>query len=150
MPNRLMNERASTAGRISSRREPQGVALVTVIVAMAIALTLFAIWGRSVVQQHRRAAARQHQLQAARLAEAGIRRAVALRAANPQYNEETWTIPREAFGGGHSAEVRIRVMPAEANSTRFEATAEYPSGTPHRARASRHIEITATPTGTES
>lgn len=145
-----MRKYDSSPGTIRWRRQPQGVALVTVIVAMAIALALFAIWGRTVVQQHHRAAARQHRLQAARLAEAGIRRAMALRAANPQYNEETWTIPREALGGAHSAEVRIRVAPAEANSTRYQVTAEYPAGTPRRVRASRHIEITATPTGTES
>jgi hypothetical protein len=117
---------------------------------MAIALALFAIWGRAAVQQHQRTAARQHRLQAARLAEAGIRHAIALHAVNPQYNEETWTIPSEHFGGAYAGEVRIRVTSTESNGTRYEATAEYPAGTTRRVRATRHIGITATPTGTES
>lgn len=141
----------TTCDENTPRNQRHGVALVLVIVAMSIALTLFAIWTRTIVQEHRRAASRQYQLQAVRLAEAGVRRAIALRAVNPLYNDETWTVPREAFGGPHAAEVRIRVTPVgEVGGLRCEATAEYPTGATRRAQATRQIEFGTSPSGAES
>ena len=49
--------------------------LVTVIVVLSISLTLFGIWARAVLRERTRLASQQFQLQAARLAEAGVHRA---------------------------------------------------------------------------
>jgi Tfp pilus assembly protein PilX len=134
-----------------SSKHPRGVALVLVIVAMSIALALFAIWTRAIVQAHRRSTSRQSELQAVRLAEAGVRRANALRAANSQYNEETWSIPKENMDGPYAAEVRILVTPiVETSLVRYQATAEYPAGATRRAQVTRKAETPATPSGTDS
>jgi type II secretory pathway pseudopilin PulG len=147
----LMPKRYPIRDLTNSRRPARGIALVVVIVTMSIALTLFALWSRTIVQEHRRMAARQYQLQATRLAEAGVRRAMAVRAANPLYNEETWSISREDFAGPHAAAVRIRVGPVgETGRLRYEATAEFPAGATRRAQVTREIEIATTPSGTES
>jgi hypothetical protein len=117
---------------------------------MSIALSLFAIWTRAIVLEHRRVAAQQNRLQAVRLAEAGVRRAIALRAENPRYNEETWTVSPQELGGKHAAEVRIRVIPdAESGTLRFKATAEYPQGATRRVQVTRKIGLPEIPTGTE-
>jgi hypothetical protein len=118
---------------------------------MSIALALFAIWTRTVVHEHRRLESKLYRLQAVRLAEAGVRRAIALRATNPRYNEETWSLPPENFEGRHAAEVRIRVRPVEeTGGLRYEATAEYPAGATRRVQITRVIELRAEPSGTES
>jgi Tfp pilus assembly protein PilX len=146
MVNNFLVTKPRTIGR--GRR---GVALVLVIVAMSIALSLFAIWMRAIVLEHRRSASRQYRLQAVRLAEAGVRRAIALRAENPRYNEETWSITPQELAGKHAAEVRIHVTQVgESGNLRFEATAEYPASATRRAQVTRILELPATPTGTES
>ena len=131
-------------------RHRRGIALVATIVAMSIALTLFGLWARSIVQEHRRAAVRQFRAQAVRLAEAGVRRGIAQRAANPQYDGETWSIVGATLGGPHQAQVRVRVAPTnERGIVRYEATAEFPAGATRRALITRQIEITTTPSETE-
>jgi type II secretory pathway component PulK len=145
-----MPNKASMSDRKVSSKHPRGVALVLVIVAMSIALALFAIWTRAIVQAHRRSTSRQSELQAVRLAEAGVRRAIALRAANSQYNEGTWSIPKENLGGPYAAEVRILVTPiSETGLVRYQATAEYPVGATRRAQVTRNAEIPETSSGTE-
>ena len=46
--------------------------LVAIIVVLSISLTLFGIWARAVLRERTRLASQQFQLQAARLAEAGV------------------------------------------------------------------------------
>ncbi len=90
----------------------------------------------------------QYRAQAVRLAEAGVRRAVARRLADRQYAEEVWQIPAEMLDQINPAQVRIRVPPNDGSDTiHYEATAEFPAGAVRRAQVTRRIETTRPPEG---
>jgi hypothetical protein len=130
--------------------KPRGAALVAVIVAMTIALALFAIWMRTIVRERQRSTMRQIHMQSARLAEAGLSRALAMRSADPQYDGETWKVEAASLGGSQAAEVRIQLTPlAESGRLRCEVTAVYPAGATRKAQISRQLEFTAPNPGTD-
>ena len=121
---------------------PRGFVLVTVLVVFAISLTLFGVWARRAVGQHRRSRVEQVRLQAVRLAESGVRRAIARQAADRNYKEEQWSVPAGVLDNVRAAEVRIRVEPTGDNSKlRIAATAAFPLGVVQRAQITRKIEI---------
>lgn len=136
--------------RNGQRPQPRGMALIIVVVTASICLLLFGIWARTLVQEHQRFASQQFRLQAARLAEAGLRRAQALKAADPEFQGETWAIAADALGGKNTASVQIRVTRTDAASTRYEAVAQYPAGAVRRAQITKTIEIPTPSTGNES
>jgi hypothetical protein len=110
---------------------------------LSISLTLFGIWARAVLRERSRLANQQFQLQAIRLAEAGVHRAILRRAADSNYQGEIWSVTADQFDKTRAAEVRIRIaLTTAANTTRFEATAEFPAGTVHRARITKSIDLT--------
>jgi hypothetical protein len=123
----------------SGRRRP-GIVMVAVIVTMTISLALFAAWARTIVWEHRRGAQQQFRLQAIRLAEAGIQRAMGQRAADTEYESESWSVPADELGGKYSAVVNIRITTPD-NVTRFEAVAQYPAGAVRRAQITKRIEV---------
>ncbi len=128
--------------RIDYRKRRRGIALVAVIVLFAVSVTLFGLWAKAGVRERHRLASQQLRLQAERLAEAGVRRAMARRAADPQYQEETWSVPAESLEKKHAAEVRIRVLPTpDAAAVRYEATAVFPVGAVRHAEITKRIEI---------
>jgi Tfp pilus assembly protein PilX len=136
----MSNCRHVTVGRtcIASR----GFVLIAVLAVLAISLTLFGVWARGAVAQHRRSQLENVRLQAVRLAEAGVRRAVAMRAADVTYQEEKWSVPTGVLDTKRSAEVRIQVAPNDDHTMlRFSATAEFPLGVVQRAQITRHVEI---------
>jgi type II secretory pathway pseudopilin PulG len=131
----------------ASRR---GIVLVAVVALIAISLTLFGVWAQSAVQQQKRFHLRQYRMQAVRLAEAGVRRAVARRLADVQFESETWRIPDEMLDNSNAAEVRIRVAAAGVSGALiYEATAEFPAGEVRRAQVTRRIETANPTTGDE-
>jgi hypothetical protein len=147
-------EDMSNTRRKSMRDRPQlertGFILVAVVVVFTISLTLFGLWAKSAIAHHRQVRGEQLRLQAVRLAEAGVQRAIGRRAADSDYSEETWTVPAEALGGAHAAEVRIRIEPkGDGSAWDVAATAEYPAGTLRRAQITKHIEIPNPVPGTE-
>jgi hypothetical protein len=124
--------------------------MVAVVVVLTISLTLFAVWGRAAVQQHQRMRAAQWRVQAMRLAEAGVRRGLARRAADPAYNQELWRVAASELDQANSGEVRIRVSTGPDQLTlRCEATAEFQAGAVRRARITKRIEIPRAATGDE-
>jgi hypothetical protein len=111
--------------------------IVAVIVLFVISLTLFGIWAQSTVREHHRLRNRQGQLQATRLADAGLRRAAVQLRTDPQYTGEIWAISSDTLGGSGAADVRISILPADGRSPgRIEAAATYPAG------ASRRVQVT--------
>jgi type II secretory pathway component PulK len=134
-------------GRQVGRR---GFVLVTVLVIMAISLALFAFWARAAVVEHRRLETRQFRVQAERLAEAGLRRAMVQRENQPNYKVETWRISADELDQVHPGEVRIQVRSAGDDRVEIEATAQYPAGAEHRAQSTKRIEILNPTKGTES
>jgi hypothetical protein len=135
--------------RIAASR--RGIVLIAVVALFAISLTLFGVWAKAAVDQQTRIRSHQYRVQTVRLAEAGVRRAVARRLADPQYETEVWRIPAGLLGTAHAAEVQIRVAPGgTAGTLLYEATAEYPAGVARRAQITRRIEILNPAAGGES
>lgn len=132
------SRQAKTGKPVASRH---GIVLIAVVALLAISLTLFGIWAQAAVRHQQRIRNQQYRVQAVRLAEAGVRRAVARRLADPQYETEVWRVPAEMLDKSHAAEVRIRVAAGGAAGTlQYEATAEFPAGAVRRAQITRRIE----------
>jgi membrane protein implicated in regulation of membrane protease activity len=128
------------AAIMASRR---GIVLIAVVAVFAISLMLFAVWTKAAVGQQRQMRSQQYRAQAVRLAEAGLRRAIARRSADIQYAEEVWRIPAEMLDQINSAQVRISVTADDATNTfNYQATAEFPEGAVRRTQVTRRIEIT--------
>jgi Tfp pilus assembly protein PilV len=115
-----------------------GAALVVLIAVLAISLGLAGVWAQTIIRENRRMTEKQWRVQATRLAEAGLRRAAARRAGDPQFQEETWSIPADQLGGKYAAAVRIRVSPDDGlTAIQYQATAEYPAGATRRAQITK-------------
>jgi Tfp pilus assembly protein PilX len=120
----------------------RGIVLVAVLVLVSVSLTLFGLWSQAVIRQHRITANQQFRLQAVQLAEAGLGRAVLLRAGDAKYADEVWSVPAAELDATHAGQVRIRVTPtSNARGVRYEATAEFPVGALHRAQITKSVEI---------
>jgi Tfp pilus assembly protein PilX len=146
-----MKNRLATISKTRRHAPHRGVVLIVVIVTTSISLVLFGMWAQNMVKEHRRFANQQYRLQAIRLAEAGIRRAMARKSADPQFQEETWAVPAESLGGTHAANVQIRVSQGDnAATVRYEATAQFPAGAVRRAQITKRIEAPIPPSGNES
>jgi hypothetical protein len=127
---------------ISATACRSGVVLIVTLVLFVICTTLFTLWARTAVHEQTRLASNARWLQAERLAEAGLARAAARRAADSNYDGELWSIPAAELGGNHLAEVRIRIAPADdAARARIEAIAVYPVDSERRAQVTRRVDI---------
>lgn len=146
-----MKNHLATSSRTRRHAPHRGVVLIIVIVTTSISLVLFGMWAQNMVKEHRRFANQQYRLQATRLAEAGIRRAMARKLVDPQFQEETWSVPAESLGGTHAANVQIRAVPGDnATTVRYEATAQFPADAVRRAQITKEIEVPIPPSGNES
>jgi hypothetical protein len=117
--------------------------LIVVIVTICISLTLFGLWAKDIVHQHRRSTNQEYRLQASALAEAGLRRAMARRAADAEFREETWLVSGEHLGRRQAATVHIRIAPGEDGAIRCEATAQFPADAVRRAQVTKRTEVAA-------
>jgi Tfp pilus assembly protein PilX len=130
---------ARLRGRANRKR---GVVLIAVLVLFAVSLTLFGLWSQSVIREHSRLATQQFRVQAGRLAEAGLQRAVSRRATDTKYADEVWTVAATELDKTHTAQVRIHVTPAsDTSGIRYEATAEFPVGVPRRVQITKSVII---------
>ena len=129
--------------RARRNRHPRpGLVLVILVVVMCVALTLFGIWARQVVLSKHRLEARQYRTQAQRLAEAGVRRAMAHLVADPNFTSESWSVPADQLDDRHAAVVRIEVAASPFESKlHCQAVAEFPSGAARRAMVSESVQI---------
>jgi hypothetical protein len=94
------------------------------------------------VREHRRIASQQDQVQATRLAEAGLRRAIALHAADAKYSGETWAVPKSELDKSHSGQVLIQVGPSDDGQLiRYKAMAEFPTGEMRHAQITKSISL---------
>jgi hypothetical protein len=120
-----------------------GFVVVSMVVLLAVAMTLFGLWAKAAVREYRQLEYRQQELQATRLAEAGVGRGMARLASDPAYEGETWTIPAADLDRPQGAEVHIRVVPSpDADQpAHVEATADFPAGAVRRARHTKKSDI---------
>jgi hypothetical protein len=122
------------------RRARPGFVLVTIVVVIALAMSLFGLWAKAAIGQHRWLDVAALQMQAERLAEAGIARAVDRHTADPEYSGETWTIPAAELQSRGPAEVRIQIE-ATGDELHVSVTADFPAGADRRARVTKNIEV---------
>jgi type II secretory pathway component PulK len=123
-------------------RRKRGVVLIAVLVLLSVSLTLFGLWSQAAIREHNILATQQFRVQAGRLAEAGLQRALSMRATDTKYAEEVWSVPSSELDNIHAAEVRIRVATISgAGGIRYEATAEFPVGALHRAQITKSVEV---------
>jgi len=129
---------------MNNRRASQrhGVVIVVMVVFIALSLALFGLWAQSLVRGRDRLSMQLYRIQAERLAEAGLERAQARRAADPAYSEEVWSVPAADLDSTHTAQVRIRVTALPNNAgLRYEAAAEFPLGQIRHAQRTKKIEV---------
>jgi Tfp pilus assembly protein PilX len=120
----------------------RGVVLIAVLVLFAVSLTLFGLWSQAVIREHSRLATQQFRVQAVRLSEAGLQRALSLRANDAKYVDEVWSVPATQLDNTHAAQVRIHVTPAsDTGGIRYETTAEFPVGVPRRVQITKSVVI---------
>lgn len=124
----------------NNRRTRPGFVLVTVIVVIVLALTLFGVWAKSAISQRRGLDGIAARMQAERLAESGVARAIERLAAAPDYTGETWSIPADELQRRDSAEVRIQVR-TSGDEVRISATADFPAGDARRARVTKQVDV---------
>ena len=123
--------------------------LISVIVVLALSMALFGLWAQAAIRQHRWLEGEALRLQATRLAESGVARAISRRASDSSYGNETWSIPAAEFQSRNAAEVRIRIATI-GDELHVAATADFPAGTLRRARITKQIDILNPIPGDES
>lgn len=108
--------------RLQSHR--RGAVLIVLLAVFAVTIGLAGVWTRRIVSEHRRLHRVGQQVQARWIAEAGVRRAVARLAADPQFDGEEWGIAADELGQNYSAAVILRVEPSDGAPGNFRITAE--------------------------
>ena len=107
------------------RRRQRGIVLIVVVVCLVIAVALSVAAVGHIAAERRTEQANYRRLQASWLAEAGIERAAARLAADPEYVGETWAIPHGDFAEDCHGVVEIQVQAVDSHpqqrSVRVEA-----------------------------
>ncbi len=136
--------------RRKARVPRQGVAIIMVIAFYAVAIALIGVWVRSALDHQQQARRWHEKTQVNWLAEAGVRRAVAIISNDKNYTGERWLIESAEIGGDHAAEIVIRVESVEGtrNARQIIATAHYPPGQQKRVQSTKTLEFSL-PTITE-
>ena len=106
-------------------------------------MMLAGVWTRTAARNARQMRRQEERAQAQWLAEAGVRRAAARLAADPEYLGEDWPIDAQELGRQHDAAVTIEVVPLEPASgeRRLIAKARYPRDAP-RVRVTKTVLYT--------
>jgi Tfp pilus assembly protein PilX len=127
----------------------RAVVLVSVLVCLAVAMTMFLAWLKTAALERRQLQARQDRVQAEILADAGLDRAAAQLLSAGSYSAETWQIGAESLAGRGAATVTIRVesVPENATARIVHAVADYPVGREERVRRSKQITVVLPKTG---
>ncbi len=128
-------------------RRPRGLVSVTMLIGLIILGIVAASLLKVALGRRGLAHTEEAQRQAELVLEAGIDRATARLAANPQYAGEVWSIPVTELGRG-SAEVTIQLepMPDPAAGRRLLVRADYRVSAQQSFRLSRTILWPLSPT----
>ena len=133
------------------RQLRRGAALVLAMVCLLVVATISVALTRLLVDEHRQAQRRQHQVQALWVAESAVQRAAVQLRASSDYGGETWRIDAATMGGKWPAEAVIRIEPVESHETlrRVVVHVHYPKREVYGALQERQILIEL-PTSGES
>lgn len=134
------------------RTERRGITIIMVIAFYAIAIAMIGLWVRSAFDRQQQVRLWQEKTQAAVLAEAGVRRAVALLDRDEKYAGELWAIEAEELASVTAAQVLIEIEhlaaqdadsqlpPDEQPRIRITAIASLPPGENKRVQHTKTIE----------
>lgn len=133
------------------RRQPPrgGFLMLTALVCVALAVGLAGLLARIAVVDMQYDRTQRHRMQCEWLAEAGVERAVARLAAEPDFAGETWHIAPEQLDGRHAAVVRTAVEPdPERPGERIiNVQADFPDDPHRRVRHARTVRLATVPRG---
>lgn len=126
--------------RALSRRA--GFAAVVVLVVFAVVMSLCGAWLKNAMTSARQQRLSEERLQAAWLAEAGVRRGAARWTADAGYAGEEWRLSGEEISRPAGAVVIIRIEPIEdePNQVQIVARARYPHASP-RVRVTKRVNF---------
>ena len=126
----------------------RGAVLVMALVALTLLTIIGAALVRLAVMETKSIDVRLRGCQARRLAEAGVARAAARLASDPDYRGETWSLSRADWPAGLAAQVTIEIGETDKPGwRRITATADYPSDAAVRARERQTADFPATHSG---
>lgn len=123
----------------ANARPRRGIALLAAIVCVSVATAVICGLVHLATQAYRETQLQQRREQADWIAESGSERALAQLYANPEYSGERWSLPADAIGGRHDAQVTIQVEPLEGqeNWRSVRIVANYPLEPSLRVRQTR-------------
>lgn len=121
----------------------RGMLLISVLICLAVVMTLFAVWLRIVALERRQLVAQRDRMQAEYLARSGVERARAQLAHEPSYLGETWRVDKDSLAARAGATVVIRVtaVPDQAQARRVSIETDFPDQGPARVRRSREVTM---------
>ena len=136
-------ERSGRWRRCRARPRCAAVLLAVLVCLVVMGTVMLAIL-RSAASEQRQLRGRQQQMQAERLAEAALERALAQVRAAAEYSGETWRVPAEEMGGRFAGVASIRVEPIaeRRHERRVVVSADYPDDNVYRTRTTREAVIT--------
>ena len=120
-----------------------GVVLIVVLVCLAVATAISVLVVRQIVMERQGVQMNQRGLQASWLAEAGVERAVARLAANPNYAGETWLVPAKELAADDDAVVKIQVETVAGQPLRrsVRVEADFAAASDYRCRQVKQIVV---------
>ena len=118
------------------RERRRGAVLIMALVCLVLVTVMGGTLLRWAVMEHKLLRSRDEESQARWLAEAGVERAAARLANDPEYTGETWDIAAAELPTAQPARVRMQVTPVDGQPRQrsIEVEVEYPyeSGAPAR------------------
>jgi hypothetical protein len=140
----IHGQSASLALRVSvGAPRRRGGALIVALAVLAVLAVVEGVVLKSLVAQRRSQREQAERLQARWLAEAGIERAAARLAADPDYRRETWQLGADELGTQGPAAVDIEVrMDATSSDVRLVSVrGRYPPDLPHRVVCEKQVSV---------
>jgi hypothetical protein len=126
-----------------ARGHERGAISIFVLVCLLVIGMICAAILRIGFSERARLRVEERRLQAEWLVESGLERGAAKLAASPAYAGETWDLPAEELGGGHTGRVTISVEgPAKGvGLKRLRVRAEYPRDGALSIRLTKEITV---------
>jgi len=131
--------------RRTTARRRRGLTSVAVLILLLVVALIGAELVRLGVAYRDRSRSRGREVQADLLADAGVGRALARLASEPDYGGETWEIPPDVLGEPALVTIRVEPAPDGGGPRTVRVQADYPPDPPRRARSSREVATPEAP-----
>jgi type II secretory pathway component PulK len=131
----MHNRKALTTNR-------HGAVLVVAMVCLLVITAIIGTMIRGTLRNHRQLRSEKDLRQTELLVDAGVARASKRLAADPEYRNETWSLPPDAITESGEGRVTIELTASAARgSLTARISAEYPIGNEHSVRRSRIVQL---------